>query len=158
MLLTSVPYRYNIQFHDLLLQSEMRPIINKVNEEWSKKIAEIDKAELMRLLSQNLSLPVQLQDPFGPLYDTFSRSSTHVDSFTSLDRMCYWEAGKYSLKMIARTSKPDRLFEKQWQFTLNEQEVKIIRLNVQKLLQDTCRRPSLGPYFFAYPKYEQESQ
>jgi len=154
MSLTSVPYRYNIQFHDLLLQSEMRPIINNVKEKWSKKITEIDKTELMRLLSQNLSLPVQLQDPFGPLYDTFSRSSTHVEAFGSLNQLYYWEEGIYSLKMTARTSKPDKLFGKKWQFTLNKEEVKIVRLNVLKLLQDTCNRPSFGPYFFAYPKYE----
>jgi len=154
MLLTSVPYRYNIQFHDLPLQSEMRPIINKVKEEWSKKVAGIDKTELTKLLSQNLSLPIQLQDPFGPLYDTFSKSSTHVDSFASLNQICYWEEGNYSLKMTVRTSKPDKHFEKKWQFKLNKEEVKIVRLNVLKLLQDTCNRPSLGPYFFAYPKYE----
>lgn len=154
MLSTSSPQRFNIQFHDMQVQSEMRQVINKVSEEWARVATERRK-DISDFLSQKAHpLPSEFQDPFLALYEDFAKSDIHVQSYTTLDRMCYWEVGKYTVKIIVRTSKPDRVFEKNWDFTLTEQEVRLIRLNVIKLLQDVCGRPSYGPYFFAYPKYE----
>jgi hypothetical protein len=52
------------------------------------------------------------------------------------------------------TSKPNRIFEERWELSLTEEEVKAIRLNALKILQDTCGVKSYGQYNFAYAKYE----
>jgi hypothetical protein len=155
MLLTSSPRRFNIQFHDMQVQSEMRQVLNNVSKEWWVKInTEFKQDELSLLWSQYAPSSSELEDRLRALYEDFRRGTVHVNSYTALDRMCYWEAGEYTLKFIARTSKPDRPFEKKWSFTLTDQDVNTIRLNVVKLLQDTCGRPSYGLYNFAYVKYE----
>ncbi len=155
MLLTSSPRRFNIQFLDMQVQSEMRQVINKVSKEWWAKIrTELKPDELSLLWSQHASSSSELEDRLHDLYETFVQDHLHVSSYTTLDRKCYWEAGKYTLTFIVRTSKPDKSFERTWSFTLTEQDVQSIRLNIIKLLQDTCGRPSYGPYNFAYVKYE----
>lgn len=154
MLSTSLPQRFNIQFHDTQVQSEMRQVVNKLSEEWSKVRSKSATDELRKLSIENASLPPQLREPFLALYEGFSKSEVYLQSYESVVRTCYWEAGKYTLKMIVRTSKPDRSFEKYWDFALTEQETQAIRLNVIKLLQDICGGPSYGPYSFAFPEYE----
>ncbi len=155
MLSTSLPNRFNIQFHDRQVQSDMRQVINKLSEKWFHAVAELESGRLKLPESQNRSFLSEAKDPYQALYEQFSKDQTHVKAYTSLDRMCYWEAGKYALTMNVLTSESDQAFEKSWSFTLNEQEVDSIRFNVIKLLQDTCgQRPPNVQFFFALPKYE----
>jgi hypothetical protein len=93
---------------------------------------------------------MNLRDPYGNLFKEFIKSQIYLDSYRDLDRMCYWEAGEYTLEMTVSTSKPNKSFKQDWRFTLKEQDVKLVLLNTVKLLLDTCGRPSEGNYFFAY--------
>ena len=93
----------------------MRP----VSDEWTKAVVEnshrpfgegVTKVpesaeELSRLLEAVQS---------GTTYDTFSKTPVHVDAFANLDRLCYWEPGRYELKMTVETSRPERTFSRRW--------------------------------------------
>ncbi len=158
MLSTLLPQRLNIQFQEMQRQSEIQGIIYTLTDHWAKERikaqTETGESLLAQILSQKGSLPQEFQDPFSSAYEKFRKSPVYIESFDSVSRICYWEAGKYNLKIIVRTSKPDRSFEKNWDFVLNQDEVKLIRLNVVKLFDDACGRPSYGAYYFAFPKYE----
>jgi len=151
ILSTISPFPYSIQFHDAELKSDIIKKLIKLKNEWSKVIYDVGRPEMLRILSQHTPFPPELD----ALYKNFSKSEIHVSSFTSLDRMCYWEASKYTMKLTISTSKPDKFFNKIYKFTLTEQDIQLIRLNIVKLLQDVCGHPSIGDYFFAYPKYEE---
>lgn len=155
MISTAVPYRFNIQFHDLKTKNEMQSIIAALYSKWSKLMNETSKEALMELMVKTTELKTEFQDPYGALHSIFSKSDIHVQSFTSLDRICYWEPGTYYLNMKVKTSTPEKSFKKEWCFNLNEEEVKLIRLNAIKMLLDTCGRPNTDNYFFVYTKYEE---
>jgi len=154
MLSTSLPRPFNVQFHERQTQSEMRPIINRVSEEWWKAVNNSLGDEQFRRLMDSAPPPPDLLQSLSRLYEEFRKASVFTESYGSLFRMYYWDEGKYSLKLTVHTSKPDRSFEESWHFTLTKEEVDRVQLNLLKLLHDTCGRPSYGDYWFAYPKYE----
>ena len=86
-------------------------------------------------------------------YKEFNESKIHVDSYTALDRLFYWEPGEYLLVIKVNTSRPNRAFERKWKFSLKEDEVQTMRLNVIKMMHDALFIPSFGQYNFAYARY-----
>jgi hypothetical protein len=131
MLLTSQPYRYDILFQDMALQQEIRPHLEKVSQAW--------------ILAQLTSTT----------YDQFSKGTVHVNAYTALDRLIYWDAGSYTLKMSVWTTRPEQDFSKEWSYELTEKDVKSIRLNVVRMLRDTCLPPRIMiPYNFANVEYK----
>lgn len=100
MLLTSQPRRYNIAFVDTQLQNEIRPIIEKVRMEWSKTYSNANLESIRRFEeAADMRLNYIFQQGLEKLYEDFFNSKEHVDAYTSLDRHCYWEPGKYELQM-----------------------------------------------------------
>ncbi len=162
----SLPLQLHIQFRDIQVQSEMRQLTNKVSEAWSKERSKIgDKLQRAGLLSDELlqqatyqtpSVSQELQQAINEEYENFGKTDVYADSYKRLERMCYWEAGEYSLMIKVLTSQPDRSFEEKRHFTLTDQEVETIRGNVYKLMQEAYGRLWYGPYLFAYPKFESE--
>lgn len=145
MLNTTQPKRFNILFIDQNSREEMQTILRKVSEEWSKTISK----EIQAGIASNDTIISK------KYYDEFSKSGTHVDAFSKLDRLCYWEPGEYLLVFKVQATKPNHTTEKSWKFRLTDDDVRSIRLNVVKILQDTCVVPSYGQYFFAYARYEE---
>jgi len=145
MLSTSQPKRYNISFVDTNTRQEMQKIIQKVRQAWTDLISpEIQTG-----------IPLTAEIISTKYHNEFSKSKTHVDAYTQLDRLCYWEPGQYSITLKVYTSRPNQPFEERWKFNLEEEQIKAIRLNVVKILQDICMVPSYGQYNFAYPIYEE---
>lgn len=142
---TSQPKRYNISFVDTNTRNEMQMMIQKVKRAWTDLIS----------LEMQAGTPLQNQTIASKYHHDFSRNKIHVDAYTELDRLCYWKPGEYSAIFKVCTSRPEQAFEKRWKFALKEEEIKAIRLNVVKILQDICMIPSYGQYNFAYPAYQQ---
>lgn len=152
MLVTSQPHRYNIQFHDMALQDDIRPVLERLGRAWFAAVdAEVrtavgdsaDAAELAQEADRALSTT----------YETFQRDPQHVDTFVALDRLCYWEAGRYRLTLVVQTARPDRQYARRWSFVLSEPEVQSLRMNPLKIVQDACAQ-HYGQYNFAYVRYE----
>ncbi len=153
MLSTSSPRRFNIQFHDIQVKSEMQTVINKVNEEWVKGIIDIIYQGDPQLLPEAGGLSSYPSAIIG-FYEQFKKKDTHVQAYTDLDRMCYWEEGKYSLIMTVQTAKPNKQFIKKWDFNLSEQDKESVRLNSVNMLQEVLLPKLPVQYYFAFPKYE----
>lgn len=145
MLSTLQPKRYNVAFFDTRTRNEMLDKIQKLKEEWIKILSN-------EVREKGIPDETTISKKY---YDEFSKSQLHVETYTNLDRLCYWENGKYDLILKVYSSKPNRVFEKRWEFSLREEEVKAIRLNALKILQDTCGVKSYGLYNFANTKYEE---
>lgn len=145
MLNTSQPKRYNISFVDTDTRGEMQDIIRKLREAWTKLIFSETKT----------GIPLKSEIISRKYHDEFSKTKIHVEAYTKLDRLCYWEPGEYLITLKVYTSRPNQIFEESWKFHLKEEEVRAIRLNVVKMLEDICMIPSYGQYNFAYPIYEE---
>jgi len=142
MLTTSFPKRYNIVFVDMETRNEMQTMLQRVRTKWVEFISKEP-------------IPFQDKQVILQKYEEFSKTSIPLEAFSKLDRLCYWEPGYYDLILKTYTSEPNRIFEKRWKFKLLEEEIKAIRLNVVKILQDACIVPSYAQYNFAYAKYEE---
>lgn len=150
LLSTTLPRRYSIQFHDLQTQSELQNITNKVSEEWSSILYESMKDNPEQSFNQTSSEAELSQ---FSIYQEFSKTPIHVNSYTSLDRLCYWEIGEYSIEMIVFTSNPNHNFRNKWSFSINDKDQAQLRLNVVKIMQDVCGRSSFSKYNFSYADY-----
>lgn len=160
MLTTAQPRRYNIQFFDVTLQDEMRPHIEGVKTAWQDALKESGIYKMLEADDTGYATSLlgstvidQTQQAVTVLYAKFSTSEVHVKAYTGLDRLCYWEPGRYSMKVSISTARPDRTFERTWEFELTESECASIRLNTTLLVQAAAGRGS-GQFQFAYPKYQ----
>jgi len=132
--------QYNILFWDRDTQEHMRPLIDVVREAWM--------GELVPIGSPAALDPTTVQ----AIYQNFSQAPLHVDTYTVLGRLCYWEAGDYVLELCIQSVQPKAPFTKKWKFCLTAREADYVRINVLRILQDTCGQP-VTPWHFAYLKY-----
>lgn len=150
LLSTTLPRRYSIQFHDLQTQSELQKITNKVSKEWSSTIYESMKKNPEKSFPETTNEPELSQ---FSIYQNFSMTKIHVESYTALDRLCYWEMGEYTIEMIVYTSNPNHEFHKSWSFTIHDEGQAQIRLNAIKIMQDVCEQINYSKYHFSYADY-----
>ncbi len=134
---TNQSIRYNILFNDVVTADEVNQIIAPLRENWQTFI-----------LTELESKPIQT------LYEEFSKSDIHVERFTKLSRLCYWEAGDYTLIFIIRSSKPDNIFMLKWDFSLTEDNVKLLQGNALNIIREVLGVPFSWPYMSAYSKYK----
>ena len=152
MLTTAQPYRYNILFSDSLVQSEIRPLINELTNSWTKTLFDEGGRSATEQGVNPIGGLVQSQQVLKALYDKFSKQDVHIKAFTALDRLCYWEPGKYSLEMCVNTFRPSGSFVKQWSFELSREDSERLRLNAIIVILEICGRP-FGQYNFANVKF-----
>ncbi len=155
LLNTNFPYRFNIQFHDMNLQDEIRSITTKISQEWNKSVA-----DYTQMIMNNPAVRKQSEasdDPYWQLYDIFRKTPLYMEVYTKLGQLYYLDCGKYFMKLTIFTSNPDQIFENGWHFSINDEDSNMLRLNVLNMLDDLCgRRPTGAPYFFAYPNYNKQ--
>lgn len=137
MLLISQPHRFNIQFHELSRQDEIRKVLEPVQQGWFTALSK--------------ALPIQTHQA---CYQTFSQGKAHVTAFTELDRLCYWEAGKYQLTMTVSTEPRNRKFLRTWSFVFSQEDINSIRLNPIVILREMCGQDNVR-YNFVYARYQE---
>lgn len=90
------------------------------------------------------------------LIERFRKSKIHVDTYTTLDRKCYWEPGYYELIIRVTTSKPNKTFDYKYRFLITETDSNILKLNVITILEEPVAvylRVSNPPYNWAFTDY-----
>lgn len=148
------PHRFNIVFNDNDLFDDIRSLFNDYLSEWYKIKAQL--SEIWQPLIGATPSPEIINRQIVLLED-FRKSKIHVDMFTALDRKCYWESGDYSITVNVRTSKPDKVFIKNYKFSLTEADSKNLKLNVIPILEEPISsylRVQHYPYNFAYSSYK----
>lgn len=155
MVTPSQPFRYNILFSDIALFEEVRPALENVRDKWGAHLRDLSTSKLISDLSNTSDKERRLLEVVRSSYDNeFANKNEHLKAYTTMDRLCYWEAGKYQLTMSVFTARPNRQFKKTWSFNLSEEDAQNLRVNVIKVLQELCNQ-NFGQYYFAYPRYNQ---
>lgn len=126
------PHRYNILFIENKAQQELVSDLQKLSKAWNEfflsKVVEISKD------TSNASF-----DQIRPaIYDEFSHSPIHVDTWGKVDRARYWEVGDYSVTMTVKTSNPDKSFSFDWGFSLDETNATLLSYNSSEILRTMC--------------------
>lgn len=153
MLSKSQPHRFNIQFHDLYTQDKIRDVFQCLIEEWQKKVNSLTEQERNYYVNELAATP-DFVNPYRTLYIKFSKEQPYREAYAELNRLQYWKSGDYSLKFTIRTSKPNRVFEREFKFTLSKNEERTLELNHIKGIQNACGQYNMGYYHFVNPKYE----
>lgn len=153
MLTLNSPFPYNIQFWDRDVQEEIRPHLQSLRSAWAQAFLNAGGSQLLEAGVDLAAVSTELQAATRSLYSTFSTRTEHVEAFSSLGRLCYWEPGRYRVRMNVDTARPDRTHSQTWDFDLSQADVEALRLNIIKILQECCGQV-FGVYNFAYPKYQ----
>lgn len=135
MITPTQPHRYNILFSDRQRWSEMEPLMRQIERDWSDRIRS-------NLPSATIN--------YNELFANFVREERSTDFHTRIQRMCYWEAGTYSVQIRIQTANPNRFFLFNRNFVLTEEDAERLRFNTIIILAELCRQPNLI-YNFAYP-------
>lgn len=132
------PHRYNILFSDFQRYSEMLPAIRQIQDVWATEV--------------RTALSISPLPNYATLFDNLARSGRAeiVDFHTRIQRLCYWEVGDYSVRIRIRTSNPQHDFLFSRRFSLSEEDVNRLRLNVISILAELCRQPN-NLFNFAFP-------
>lgn len=138
LLSTQQPRVLTTVFSDLETRSLMQAIVQPVSDEWLKLVAEFFKSAEAH--PNKLELPSKWAEASRSLYEQFSPRKVHVDSFTALDRLFYWEEGWYSLTLVIRTSRPDQQFETQFRMYLSANDSNALRMNNLRILSAICEQ------------------
>jgi hypothetical protein len=146
------PYKYNIFFVDDAFIAEYKPKIEPLVKKWQEFVK--DQIESHSQGGQIPDYTLFQRPAFSEaLFETFFKTKDMIDAYTELNHALYWQAGKYHLRMIVDASRPDKMFEKEWWFSLSEDDINNLRLNVIATLREICG--IAARYNFAYPEYKQ---
>lgn len=153
MISPNFPHRFYILFRDRELFKDMTPSLNEYYSDWNKTAEELGKIwPPFTNIPPNQTVSNQLSE----IIERFRKSKIHVNTYTALDRKCYWEPGDYQLTVNIKASKPDMTFTKSYRFSISEADSKNLKLNVISILEQPISRylrmPD-PPYKFTFSEY-----
>jgi len=151
MLLTSQPHRYNIVFGDTARQEQIRPILEGLRLAWSQWLWNRLGAAV-QTTADPTALEQLRHEAYAGYRAEFVREQVHVEAYTAIDRMSYWEPGRYEMTLVVNTTQPDRSFSHRWEFELSAADVANLRLNVVVALEEVCTQQTVR-YNFAMARY-----
>ncbi len=135
MIAPTQPHRYNILFSDRQRWQEMRGHMIHITQEWTS---------LHQSVSTTVGAPNTAQ-----LFNTLVTGGSITSSWSTLNRLCYWESGAYSLEITVQTLRPDRHFTLRQQFSITEEDAERLRTNALVITAELCGQPG-AVYNFAY--------
>ena len=153
MVVPAQPYRYDITFNDPDFEEHTSyPLIQGVWDEWKKDWQR--HADAWVGSSTAATTPEIVTSVIASLQASFSSTPVYTTAESELQWLCYWDAGRYSLRMDVNTARPDNTHSMQWTFTLSAEEAARLRQNGVLTVMQTIGRPL--PYAFSWvdAKYE----
>lgn len=147
MISCNQPHRYNILFIENRAQQELVAELEKLQKSWNEYVW----PTLFTKMQENPSITVDQHRP--AIYEEFSKTPLHVETWGKVDRARYWDVGAYSLTMIVKTSDPDKLFKASWKFSLDNANAKLLSYNSSEILRMACNSGT-DTWNFAYCAYE----
>lgn len=145
----------NILFSDGKVRDEIQVELKRVKQAWFETRIKAQEEGILPFETGGAEPPVDFGLTLETLYNHFSLEKVHSNASQKMNRIFYWEEGRYSLKLEIFTSRPSNVFSKEWAFKLNREEAENLRLNIASLLRESCGLLQI-PLFFAYPKYNDD--
>jgi hypothetical protein len=147
MLSTSQPHRFNILFIENKAQQELVAEVQKLQKAWNEFLW----PKLQAKMQASPSVPA---DQYRlAIYEEFSKTPLHVETWSKVDRARYWEAGSYSLTMTVKTSHPEKCFTSTWHFSIDDSNATLLSFNSNEIVRTACNAGT-GIWNFAYCVYE----
>lgn len=148
---------YDIQFWDLDVQSEQRPLLEALRSAWAEAVMAAGGHQLLQAGADFAAIADELRQATRQLYGDFSQRQIHIDTFAALQRLCYWEPGWFTLELTVRTARPNGTFPHCLRFQLTAEQVSLLRINPVLVLQEACGQ-LVGTYNFVYPQYSDRKE
>jgi hypothetical protein len=146
LLTTKSPQRVNIQFHDRKQQEDIKPIFDNLSINWQDFLNDRLPYDKRRLLPNP-------ENEVYKIFEEFTKTPVNTDAFTRINREFYWGKGDYCLQMKINTSVPDKIFEKDYKFTMTEEGLKLLSYNILTL-QDLACNQSRFNWNFAFANFK----
>lgn len=151
---TNQPKTFNVQFHDIDTQTELKPAIEDLKKSWNETVSDIFGKEYVDLRVDTSQEELTRQTLARRYLQDFSKGKVHLDAYTTINRLFYWEPGKYLLKLFINIAQKSPPSTKEWEFVISKEESDQLRLNVISILREVCSQRTWY-YYFAYANYEQ---
>lgn len=155
MVTPNTPRRVCIVFSDV----ETRQLIQKQLAAALANFWEHRRSEPFQRLDQRFLLDdAQVLQLLQGLTKQYQQDATHVNAYTAIDRICYWEAGKYEVELRVHSARPDQTFTERWAIELGEEQAKQLHVNVVNMLDNplyTTAGLSTPQFFFASAPYQE---
>jgi hypothetical protein len=124
-------HRFNVQFHDPMAQERV------------DAVTDIVRAAYLGFLQNNKiwlrDIPLQER---WVLYERFGREVAAVaDARTSLDRIFYWEPGRYNATLTVSTTRPSKSYLFEQTFSISVPNTDALRSNVNGIVASLCAVP-----------------
>jgi hypothetical protein len=129
MVMPGEPGKFNVVFHDVEAFPQVKGILQQYCHQWH---------EVERKIHERRSLkPAMIElTEHDDLISEFKRQEICVNSYTELNRKCFWDQGNYSLtlKVITEGGKAD--VTGSFGFNLGKQESKLLKTNCVIMLDE----------------------
>lgn len=146
------PHKYNIQFRDDDVKSDMRPIADDLSRAWHESMDEERKKHTTTTDSSGTVVMRSAARPDDVVFEEFCKTPAMRDAHDKTRRLCYWEEGDYVLKMTVSTERPTGQLSEEWKFTLTKDDCERLQRNSLHLLLQLCGQTT-RPFFFAIATY-----
>lgn len=155
MVTPNTPRRVCIVFSD----TDTRQLIQEQLASATGRFWELRRSEQFQLLDQRFLLDdAQVLQLLKGLQEQYQNDATRVDAYTAIDRICYWEAGKYEVEVRVHSARPDQTFTEKWTIEVTEEQAKQLRFNVINMLDNPLYAAAgldAPQRFFAYAAYQE---
>ncbi len=138
--------RYNIAFSDQAAIQPALPIFQSLQQEWLSRI------QSLGLQTGNITSQPALLSKLQRSFSDLSLSPTYQSVVNTLNRLNYWQPGKYRLTMTVQTARPTKTFQEVWSFTITENDLQTIQNNVALTIQEALL-PSGAEFGFIFVMY-----
>lgn len=158
MVTPNTPRRVCVVFSDV----ETRQHIQKQIAAALDSFWEYRRSEPFQLLDQRFLLDdAQVLQLLQGLQEKYQNDPTRIDAYTAIDRICYWEAGKYDVEVRVHSARPNQTFTEKWTIELTDEHAKQLRFNVINMLDNPLYAAAgldAPQRFFAYAPYLEPTQ
>jgi len=154
MVTTDLPHTFNIVFNESSLFDDIHQLYRDYLAEWYKVV---DDLNIFWPPSIGSMPPEEVREVIMARIDSFRKSRLHIDLYGALNDRFYWDPGNYQLTVTVQTSKPDKVSESAYRFSITDADTTNLKLNVVTILEEPIashlRVPNY-PYSFAHADYK----
>jgi len=158
MVTPNTPHRVCIVFSDV----DTRQLIQEQLASATGRFWELRRSDQFQLLDQRFLLDdSQVSQLLQGLTEQYRKDATHVSAYTAIDRICYWEEGKYEVEVRVHSARPNQTFTEKWTIEVTEEQAKQLRFNVLNMLDNPLYAAAgldAPQRFFAYAPYQEPTQ
>ncbi len=137
----SQPHRFNILFSDIERKNqEMMPLMRNVDSIWD---ARVQWALTQQPVPNSTDLFNQWVTPIAP--------KGVLDFYSGIERLCYWDEGRYLLTIVIQTENPANRFSFNRNFEISTEDSRRLRNNALSILKEMCAQQNVT-YNFAFSR------